>query len=97
MWREIGRTQSDPEKMRKIRAAAAEKKRANPTMTDLVKEEVAKARREWQAALYERETMMLRKKLASSLQLPTLNKSLSEYYLHSNIEGVSFSTARCHG
>eukprot|EP00965_Chrysotila_dentata_P042788 1420514-Pleurochrysis_carterae.AAC.1 len=92
MWRMIGQTQSDPEKMRQIRARDAAKKKENPTLTDIVKEEVAKARKKWLEELYVRETMMVRKKLAVSLQLPSLGKSMSEYYLHANVEGVSLST-----
>eukprot|EP00965_Chrysotila_dentata_P074473 2459332-Pleurochrysis_carterae.AAC.1 len=63
--------------MRQVRQAAKEKAWANPTPSQLAQEEVRKARKMWEEELLLKETMMVQKKLAVSLQLPTLNKSLS--------------------
>eukprot|EP00965_Chrysotila_dentata_P054292 1800431-Pleurochrysis_carterae.AAC.16 len=75
MWRQIGERQKDPKLMRKRAATVAAKAAAPLTSArELAKEEVAKAKREWQAELLEKERMLVRKKLADAVQLPNLSK-----------------------
>ena len=59
-----------------------------------VEKAVAEARTSWRRELTTMHDMMLRKRLAASLQLPTLSKSPEKYWLKVQLEGITASSAR---
>eukprot|EP00965_Chrysotila_dentata_P125709 4155494-Pleurochrysis_carterae.AAC.1 len=82
MWSQI---RPDPEKIR-TKQREEQRKRENILPSEAARFAVAAAQKEWIANLLEKDTAMVRKKLAVSLQLPTLSKSLAQYFVNVNVE-----------
>ena len=62
---------------------------------EAVDKAVASARRTWQHELTTMHTTMVRKRLASGLQLPTLRKSPDKYWMKVQVEGIVLESTRC--
>ena len=64
-------------------------------LKEAVTRAVADARREWRDELLQMHTSMVRKRLATALQLPTLSKgAMDRYWLRVQVEGITLTSAR---
>lgn len=59
-----------------------------------VEKAVGDALREWNVGLTKMHRMMVRKRLATGLQLPTLSKSPDKYWMKVQVEGITAVSAK---
>ena len=63
-------------------------------VADAVQKAVAEAKKTWADEQVQMHQMMVRKRLATALQLPTLSKPPDKYWVKVNVEGITTESAR---